>query len=118
MSDPGAGSRKGMRDGFSIRGECPKGMWEQEPGSGRAQAKECGGVSDRSGGDGMVEGDLETGRASGLERCRKRNPTFVPNVRNALASVTSSTGSPHPPADFIMSTLYHVDAQRETRAHE
>lgn len=49
-------------------------MWEQEPGSGRVQAKECGGVSDRSEGDGMVEGDLETGRASGLERCRKRNP--------------------------------------------
>lgn len=38
------------------------------PGRGRAQAKECRGVSDRSGGDGMVEGELETGRASGLER--------------------------------------------------
>lgn len=35
MSDPGAESRKGMRDGFSIPGECPEGMWEQEQEQGR-----------------------------------------------------------------------------------
>ena len=28
MSDPRAGSRKGMRDGFSPPWECPEGMWE------------------------------------------------------------------------------------------
>lgn len=107
MSDPGAGSRKGMRDGFSTPGECPQGMWEQESSWGRAQAQECGGVSGRSGGDGMVEGDLQTGRASGLERYRKRNPKFMPNVQNALVSVTSSMTSSHPPVDFIVSTLPH-----------
>lgn len=32
MSDPRAGSRKGMRDGFSTPGECPEGMWERELG--------------------------------------------------------------------------------------
>ena len=53
MSDAGLGSRKGMRDGFSTVGEFPEGMWKREQGAsgrGRAQAKEFGGVSDRSGG--------------------------------------------------------------------
>lgn len=36
MSDPRAGSRKGMRDGFSTPGEYPEGMWSgsRAPGSG------------------------------------------------------------------------------------
>lgn len=32
MSDPRAGSRKGMGDGFSTPGEYPEGMWEREQG--------------------------------------------------------------------------------------
>lgn len=64
---------------------------------------------DRSGGVGTgVEGDVETGRVSGLERCRKRNLKFMPKVQNPLVSVTlSSAASSHPSVDFIMSTLPH-----------
>lgn len=84
MSDPRAGSRKGMRDGFSTPGEYPEGMWEWEQGAwerGRARAKECGGVSERSGGDRVgMEGDVDVGRGSAPERCRKRNIKFMTMV--------------------------------------
>lgn len=43
------------------------GAGARAPGRGRAGAKECGGASDQSEGDGMAEGDFETGKASGLE---------------------------------------------------
>lgn len=81
MSDPRAGSRKGMRDGFSIPGEYPEGMWEWEQdclGAGECWSK---GMSERSGGDGVgMEGDVDTGRVSELERGRKRSLRFMTMV--------------------------------------
>lgn len=64
----------------SILRECGSGSrtaWERE----RARAKECGGASERSGGDGVgMEGDVDTERVSELERGRKRSLKFMTMV--------------------------------------
>lgn len=56
MSDPRAGSRKGMRDGFfpsmGVSGGNVGVGGAGVSGWGRVQAKECGRALDRSGGDG------------------------------------------------------------------
>lgn len=87
MSDPRAGSRKGMRNGFSTLGECPEGMWEWEHGclvGGGPKLRNVGECQTDLGEMEWEWRDEGTGGVSGLERCRKRNPQFMPKVQNPL----------------------------------